>query len=174
MTTNYFTVDFISKAIIGTKTNIKKAGRIGSPQYKELCEVMALHATFSIVAKEIKKNESKKTYHGLTLAVMEEYINTQPDKEKMLVKFAAVQRIAETKGSKYPLTKKWFLNTFPAYKVNEVAEDEAKTLTVEIAVEMAKKKAAEEEAAKARAAAEAEAAAELEVITSNTTDKIPA
>ena len=80
-TTNYFTVDFISKTIIGTKTNIKKAGRIGSPQYEELCEVMAIHTTFSIVAKEIKKNESKKTYHGLTLAVMEEYIRTQENSE---------------------------------------------------------------------------------------------
>lgn len=149
----YFTVDFQSNSIVGTKTNIAKAGRIGSPQYDALCEVMALHPTFKVATKVINAKEDKKTYHGLTFKVMEAYIKTQADSEKMLVKFQAVKRIAETKGSVYPLTKKWFLKTFPAYKVNEVAEDEAKALAAEIA------------------AAEAEAAAELEVITSNTTDE---
>ena len=151
---NYFAIDFTTKTIIGTKTNITKAGRIGSPQYKELCEIMELHPTFSIVAKEIKKNKSKKTYHGLTFQVMEEYIKTQKDSEKMLVKFAAVKRIAETKGSKYPLTKKWFLNTFPAYKVNEISEDETKTLTSKI-----------------KTATEAEINAEIEAIFSRSTEE---
>lgn len=58
---------------------------------------------------------------------MEAYIITQPNSEANLKEFAAVKIIAEAKGSKYPLTKKWFLQTFPEYKLNEVSEKETVT-----------------------------------------------
>lgn len=40
---------------------------------------------------------------------MNEYIETQPNSEKRLIEFAAIQKVAKTKGALYPLTKKWFL-----------------------------------------------------------------
>ena len=120
----YFTVDFQEQTIIGSKSAIEKAGRIGSPQYKELCEVIKAHPNFKITEKAIKTKKDKATYHGLTFDTMRDYIQTQPDSEKNLLKFEAVQRIAKAKNSLYPLTKKWFLNTFPSYKENSVEEIE--------------------------------------------------
>ena len=50
----YFTVDFQEQTIIGSKSAIEKARRIGSPQYKELCEVIKAHPNFKITEKAIK------------------------------------------------------------------------------------------------------------------------
>ena len=58
---------------------------------------------------------------------MAEYINTQPNSEANLKEFEAVMKVAEAKGSKYPLTKKWFLEKFPKYKKNEVSDKETGT-----------------------------------------------
>ena len=55
---------------------------------------------------------------------MKEYIETQPKSEERLREFAAIQKVAAAKGAKYPLTKKWFLATFPEFKENNVSEAE--------------------------------------------------
>ena len=34
-------------------------------------------------------------------------------------------KVAEAKGAKYPLTKKWFLDKYPKFKTNDVAASEA-------------------------------------------------
>ena len=57
---------------------------------------------------------------------MKEYILTQPDSENRVKVFEKVQEIAEAKGAKYPLTKKWFLKTYPEYKENEASVMEEK------------------------------------------------
>lgn len=124
-------VNVIENSIIVSKAFYKKASAYGSAEYAALREAMRDNPTYKISFKTIEK----KTYGGLTFEKMMDYIKTQPDSDKMLIKFAAVQRIAKAKGSLYPLTKKWFLNTFPAYKVNEVIEAEAKKLTAELAAE---------------------------------------
>ena len=146
----YFSVDFQEQTIIGSKSTIEKAGRIGSPQYKELCELIQVHSDFRIVEKTIETKKNKETYHGLTFKVMEEYIKTQADSDKNLMRFAAVKRVAKAKGSLYPLTKKWFLKTFPTYAEKEVDGNEVKTLTSDL---------------------DAQADAELEEIISDSTDK---
>ena len=121
------------QTLIVTKALYKKASIVGSPEYYELRRAVNENKEYSIVIKSV----DKKTYHGLTFEIMEKYIETQPDSEKILVKFAAVKRIAKAKGSLYPLTKKWFLNTFPAYKENEITEDTVETLTVELELQAA-------------------------------------
>ena len=64
-----FTYDFTRKAIIGTKTNIRKANLGLKPQYTELTKMLKEHPTFDVVEKTIKQKENKKTYHGLTIPV---------------------------------------------------------------------------------------------------------
>ena len=145
MTKKNFTYNFIEKTIIGSKAAINAANKGLEPEYSELCEMMSKQPTFTIAVKTIKKNENKKTYGKLTFEVMEEYIKTQPNSEENLVLFEAVKKVAAAKNSKYPLTKKWFLNAFPSYKENEIEAEETKVLCEEIA------KAKAEEAAKAEA-----------------------
>ncbi|MDY5626889.1 MAG: hypothetical protein SPF92_04720 [Clostridia bacterium] len=123
---NYFNFDFENKAIVGSKTAIRKANTGNTPEYRELCKKLAEHPDFKVVPKEIKGNAEKKKYHGLTFDRMKEYILTQPDSENRVKVFEKVQEIAEAKGAKYPLTKKWFLNSYPEYKENEAKVMEEK------------------------------------------------
>lgn len=121
MTKQKFTYNFISKEIIGTKASINRANKGLNPEYKELTSMLKEHPDFTVVEKVIKIKEDKKTYHALSFNKMEEYIKTQPDSDKNLELFEAVKKVAKAKNAMYPLTKKWFLATFPEYKENEVA-----------------------------------------------------
>ena len=123
-----FTYNFVEKAIIGSKAAIERANKGKNPEYAELSGMLAAHPDFTVRVKDIQKKEGKKTYSKLTFDRMEEYIKTQfSDKAVLntkLVEFSAIQKVAEAKGAKYPLTKKWFLSTYPSFKENEVSEDE--------------------------------------------------
>ena len=123
-----FTYNFVEKAIIGSKAAIERANKGKNPEYAELSGMLAAHPDFVVREKAIQKKEGKKTYSKLTFDRMEEYIKTQfSDKAVLntkLVEFSAIQKVAEAKGAKYPLTKKWFLSTYPSFKENEVSEDE--------------------------------------------------
>jgi hypothetical protein len=83
--------------------------------------MLAEHPDFRVVPKEIEVNATKKKYNGLTFNRMKEYIELQEDSENVLAVFEKVQEIAEAKGAKYPLTKKWFLSKYPEYKENEAS-----------------------------------------------------
>ena len=136
-----------------SKSFNNKASKYGTEEYRTLHKILRDNANNNprIV---IVKNEKKKTYNGLDFDKMAEYIKTQPDSEKMLIKFEAVKRIAEAKNAKYPLTKKWFLETFKEYKANAVSEAEAKDLEAQVKAEKEK--------------LEKEAMAEINAIENNT------
>ena len=119
-----FTYNFVNKTIVGTKSAINRANMGKNPEYTTLCEMLAAHPDFTVAEKQIKRNPDKKKYNGLTLPRMKEYIETQPKGEERLREFAAIQKVAAAKGAKYPLTKKWFLATFPEFKENNVSEAE--------------------------------------------------
>lgn len=123
-----FNYNFTKKTIVGSNAAIKRANKGLNPEFKELTEMLAQHPDFTVVAKVIDKKEDKKTYSKLTFDRMEDYIRTQfSDKETLnakIVEFKAIQKVADAKGAKYPLTKKWFLATYPEYKENSVSEAE--------------------------------------------------
>lgn len=132
-------VNHEDKTLTVSKAFYKKASIYGTPEYNELKAAMRDNEGYGV---EFKTSE-KKTYKNLNFKRMEDYIKTQPDSEAKLMEFEAVKMIAEAKGSKYPLTKKWFLLTYPEYKENEVSQSETETLTNE-----AKEKAMREAEAK--------------------------
>ena len=124
----HFNYNFIEKTIIDSNAAIEKANKGKNPEYTELSGMLSAHPDFTVRVKDIQKKEGKKTYRKLTFDKMEEYIRTQfADKKTLnekLVEFKAIQKVAEAKGAKYPLTKKWFLATYPSFKENEVSEQE--------------------------------------------------
>ena len=132
MKKNVVAVDMIAKTITITKAYYKRACTYGTSEYYEFRTIMSENAGFSVEFKVIEK----KTYKDLTFERMAEYIKTQPNSEKQLVVFAAVQNIAEKKGSKYPLTKKWFLKNYPEYKENEVSAAETASLETLLTAEL--------------------------------------
>ena len=126
-----FTYNFVNKTIVGTKSAINRANKGMKPEYDTLCEMLAEHPDFTVAEKQINHKADKKKYNGLTLPRMKEYIETQPNSKERLIEFAAIQKVAATKGAKYPLTKKWFLATFPEFKENNVSKAE---ISAEVAV----------------------------------------
>lgn len=119
-----FTYNFINKTIVGTKSAINRANKGMKPEYGMLCEMLAEHPDFTVAEKQINHKADKKKYNGLTLPRMKEYIETQPNSKERLIEFAAIQKVAKAKGALYPLTKKWFLATFPEFKENNVSKAE--------------------------------------------------
>lgn len=146
-----FNYNFIEKAIIGSKAAIDRANKGKCPEYAELSRMLTEHPDFIVKEKTIQKKEGKKTYSKLPFKRMEEYIRTQfADEETLsekLIEFKAIQKVAEAKGAKYPLTKKWFLATYEDYKLNDVSEQEGADAAE------AEKKARKEAAAKLKALA---------------------
>ena len=119
-----FTYNFVNKTIVGTKSAINRANMGKNPEYTTLCKMLAEHPDFTVAEKQINHKADKKKYNGLTLPRMKEYIETQPNSKERLIEFAAIQKVAKAKGALYPLTKKWFLATFPEFKENNVSEAE--------------------------------------------------
>lgn len=129
---NYFKYDFIKKAIVGSETAIKRANSGKGNEYLELCQMLAEHPNFKVVPKEIKVNENKKKYKGMTIERMKKYIALQSDSKEVLQYFEQVLKIAEAKGVKYPIAKKWFLSKYPEYKENETvlsSEEDAEKIS---------------------------------------------
>ena len=69
----FFTFDHFNKKIVGSELNFKKSGNPNNPQYAALMAAMAAHPNYelSAVAPKVKKQ----TYAGLTMPLMEEYLN---------------------------------------------------------------------------------------------------
>ena len=116
-------VNHADKTITITKAFNKRASIYGTDEFKMLHRAIQ-DTGYSVIVKTIQK----KSYNGLSFKRMETYIQTQPNSEANLKEFRAVQRVAEAKGAKYPLTKKWFLASFPEYSINEVSENETEAL----------------------------------------------
>lgn len=129
MNKNGITVNMENRALTVSKAFYKRASVYGSTEYEQLRRAMDENQGFKI---EIKSSE-RKTYKALTFKRMADYIKTQPHSENRMREFEAVKKIAEAKGGKYPLTKKWFLTTYPGYTEKEVSVDEAASLIAETA-----------------------------------------
>lgn len=126
--TNKFNYNFVNKTIVGSKRSIERANKGLSPEYQELTYMLSQHPDFTVVEKVIQVNESKKTYNKLTLDRMKEYIETQANAEEKIEEFEAIKKVAKARGALYPLSKKWFLATYPEYKTNEISTEQASGL----------------------------------------------
>ncbi len=65
--TERFTIDFISKKIIGTQASFNKASKGTGEIYEELASKIARHPNFEVAVKEQKKHitKAKRTYDGM-------------------------------------------------------------------------------------------------------------
>ena len=128
---NLFVIDFSKSSIVASATTLKKARKPESPEYRVLTELLCVHPNFCVIEKDIQKKPGKKTYKGLTFQTMLDYIRTQTNSEDKIKAYNAVRRIAKVKGCEYPLTKKWFLKTYPDYKETDITAQEIGALLQE-------------------------------------------
>jgi hypothetical protein len=122
-TAAYFTFDHIRKTIVGSEFNFKMSGNPTKPQYEALMTAKKMQPTYSlelIVSK--MKVEKKQSYEGLTMHLMEEYLNLVYEgelAEEACKQFAAMKAKKDQRELSYPTIKSWFLDLFPKFNVNK-------------------------------------------------------
>ena len=139
-----FTLNFFEKTITGTKASFNKANKGFGPEYEELTSKMAAHPDFTLEVKEqkTKTTKAKRSYEGMDYKFMEDYIATFENASSLIEKYKAVKKMADDCGTKvYPLTKKWFLDTFGS-KEEGFDMDAAKERISNFRIAQAEKKAA--------------------------------
>lgn len=102
-----FVIDFAKKTITATKATLKRASVFNSPEYKELMELVKQMPDFTITEKKIKPKKEKKTYAGLNKEFIMKYLSIQTNAEELKKQY---EKAAEL--GKFPLVRKWFLNSF--------------------------------------------------------------
>lgn len=129
-----FTLNFVNKSIVGTKTAITRANKCLEPEYSELCALLEKHPGFKVEVKKIDQKKEKKTYSGLTFKAMKDYIATQENSKIMLIKFEKVMELATAQGAKYPVTKKWFLKNYPDFTLASAYDETMKAVELELSL----------------------------------------
>ena len=133
---NLFAVNFAENTITASKTTLKKASVPNSPEYKALMKLMKKHPSLTITEKEIKKAEGKKTYEGLNKAFIEKYISIQDNAGDLNEQYAKASEMG-----KFPLVRKWFLNTFKNFDMETAKKEIEQAIFAEIAAATEKKSA---------------------------------
>ena len=125
-TAAYFTFDHIKKTIIGSEFNFKMSGNPTKPQYNALMNAMAMQPSYSLspIASE-KKVQKKCTYKGLTMPLMEKYLEIYTDEQadEARAKFAEMKAKKELNEMSYPTIKSWFLDLFPHFNVQKATQE---------------------------------------------------
>lgn len=123
-----FTVCFEDNTIIATKTTLKKASVPNSPEYKTLMKLMKQNPTYAVVVKEIKKAEGKKTYAGLNNDFIKNYISIKENAEELEKQYSKAYEMG-----KFVMVRKWFLNTFKNFDMEEAKREIAQARLAAIA-----------------------------------------
>lgn len=126
--------DDVNKQLMMTRTFAKLSKDIRSEEYQLLQAARRDYPNYEVVARTIRRNSDKKTYHGLTYTYMEKYIELCGNDEQ-LEELNGMRLIGEchTRGFSYATIKKWFLETFPevekfgTYDVEELENTETTT-----------------------------------------------
>ena len=111
---NLFAINFAEKSIVASKTALKKASVPNSPEYKALMKLMKQNPTFTITEKAIKKAVGKNTGKGVNKAFIKAYIAIQANAEDLKKQFEKASEMG-----KFPLVRKWFLDTFENFNMEE-------------------------------------------------------
>lgn len=132
MMKNLFSLNHVDKTIVASKTTLRKAGIFGSAEYKELMHLLNENSGYAVAEKVIKKSTGKKTYRGLTAALIRDYLSIQPNCDEMNALFNQ----AWERGG-FSLGRKWFLESYKDFNVENAKQEiqEAKLVDIRTTVE---------------------------------------
>lgn len=102
-------------------TFAKKMADPTSGEYALLQSIRRDYPEFTVRTRQIKKKENKDSYKGLNYEYMRNYILLKADpqkRQKYLETFDEMQHLSSCHSvcKRYPVIKKWFLDTFPEVK----------------------------------------------------------
>lgn len=118
--------NLISKSIEMTANEAKKAGKIGTEEFKELREYLELYPNYAIVIKTAPKRKNE--FKGLDYNFMKSYIKEHDDEDgTKMARFLSLTgqdengKIKGIEVAGYLDVKDWFLDQFPEIKAKKEA-----------------------------------------------------
>ncbi|WP_026665699.1 hypothetical protein [Butyrivibrio sp. FC2001] len=112
-TTNYF-IDHAAKEVLITNKFAKAAAQINSEEFSILMKIRTSCPDYTIKKRTIDSSSKKKTYKGLNLDAMKNFLK---DDEEGMKLFNKVKIAAD---GKYPIIKKWFLDNYGEEYLNQI------------------------------------------------------
>lgn len=93
-----------------------KASLYGTKEYHILQKAKQQYPDFEIQRKKIKTNPQKESFNGLTYDYMEMYMDRYNAPAEIRKQYEDLRFKAKAHSIRYPVIKKWFLQTFPEMK----------------------------------------------------------
>lgn len=124
---NLFAYDFTTNTYYASKTTLKKASNPNSAEYKALMKLLSQTPKASVAEKYIKPAIGKDNHKGVTKKFIEAYISIQSNADDLKQQYEN----ANKKG-KFPLVRKWFIDTFKDINMETAREEIEKSKIAEI------------------------------------------
>lgn len=124
---NTVRLDHESRQIVMDRTFAKLSANIRNTEYQMLQDVRRDYPDYQVVTRRIKKNHAKECYKGLTYAYMRDYITRHSGtRSKEYQTFSEMIEISKCHSDafRYPVIKKWFLDTYEEIKTYGIVVDE--------------------------------------------------
>ncbi len=124
---NTVRLDHESRQIVMDRTFAKLSANIRNTEYQMLQDVRRDYPDYQVVTRRIKKNHAKECYKGLTYAYMRDYITRHSGtRSKEYQTFSEMIDISKCHSDafRYPVIKKWFLDTYEEIKTYGIVVDE--------------------------------------------------
>lgn len=109
-------IDYENKKIVISKEFLRKAGKVGTPEYAELLTAQKSRPGFTLAIRTTKKPTTEKP--RLTYKKMEEYLSGLVDAEMNLASYEKVKKLSHIQSSPYNYVRDWFLLTYMGWKWN--------------------------------------------------------
>ena len=104
-------INYANGTIDLTKAEAKKAGIIGSEEYKALSEARAQNPSFPVIVLA-KKTVNSSKFKGMPCDFMAQYVESHDQNGALIAEFSKLRK----DKSPYGVIKKWFFEKYPQFK----------------------------------------------------------
>ena len=113
---NVLKIDHKNGKIIMDREFSIKSSIYGTQEYTHLQNARRDYVDYTVERKTIKRNPQKEAFNGLTYEFMEKYLEFYNVSAEIRQKYEEMRFMAQCHSIRYPVIKKWFLETFPEVK----------------------------------------------------------
>ncbi len=113
---NVLKIDHKNGKIIMDREFSIKSSIYGTQEYTHLQNARRDYPDYGVERKTIKRNPQKEAFNGLTYEFMQKYLEFYNVSVAIRQKYKEMRFMAECHSIRYPVIKKWFLETFPEVK----------------------------------------------------------
>lgn len=103
-------VDPVKKTITITKEFLRKAGKVGTPEYNELLTAQRNNPDYALVVRSTKKPATEKPH--IKYKNMEKFFDAFPDAKARLATYEKVKSISHIQPNPYAFVRDWFIATY--------------------------------------------------------------